>query len=172
MARSDAWDELRVLSNVLHIVVKALLDTEVAVLHGRREAGHELTEIRARNNIESLDELGAEPLGKGRRLGVELLEGRRLLSALAHEQVVELSSTSPALFVENQGQWTDESVRFLHQGDGVNVAMTDAGPVFRLFQREEAECLTFNVKLPCPEGRGFCLTASTSCAGSEPVRSL
>ena len=71
-----------------------------------------------------------------RRLAFEPLEDRRLLSVLGQDQVVELFSTSPALFVENQGQWADESVRYLHQGDGVNVAMTDTGPVFQLFQQE------------------------------------
>ena len=74
-----------------------------------------------------------------RRLGVELLEDRRLLDGAVGQQAIELFRVSPALFVENQGQWADESVRFLHQGDGVNVAMTDAGPVFELFQREAAE---------------------------------
>ena len=45
---------------------------------------------------------------------------------------------APALFVENQGQWSDASVRFMHQGDGANVAMTDTGPVFQVFRREAA----------------------------------
>ena len=48
-------------------------------------------------------------------------------------------NVSPALFVENQGQWADESVRFMHQGDGVNVAMTDTGPVFQLFRSEPVD---------------------------------
>ncbi|NQU23283.1 MAG: hypothetical protein HQ567_18545, partial [Candidatus Nealsonbacteria bacterium] len=78
------------------------------------------------------------PLGAGlRRLRFEALEDRRLLDAAGGEQAIELFSVSPALFVENQGQWADESVRFMHQGDGVNVAMTDTGPVFQLFKREE-----------------------------------
>ncbi|NQU23092.1 MAG: hypothetical protein HQ567_17580 [Candidatus Nealsonbacteria bacterium] len=55
------------------------------------------------------------------------------------EQAIELFNVSPALFVENQGQWADESVRFMHQGDGVNVAMTDTGPVFQLFRNEPVE---------------------------------
>jgi len=44
---------------------------------------------------------------------------------------VELFGISPALFVENQGQWSDPTVRYVHDGDGVDVAMTDAGVVFR-----------------------------------------
>jgi subtilisin-like proprotein convertase family protein len=67
------------------------------------------------------------------------LEERQLLTGAGGQQAIELFGVSPALFVENQGQWEDESVRFVHQGDGVNVAMTDAGPVFELFQREAAE---------------------------------
>ena len=52
---------------------------------------------------------------------------------------LELFSVSPALFVENQGQWADESVRFLHQGNGANVAMTEAGPVFQVLRHDTSE---------------------------------
>ena len=55
-------------------------------------------------------------------------------AAAAH--ALELFQTSPALFVENQGQWEDESVRFLHSGNGASVAMTDSGPVFQVLRRE------------------------------------
>ncbi|MCY2924979.1 MAG: SBBP repeat-containing protein, partial [Planctomycetota bacterium] len=51
---------------------------------------------------------------------------------------MQLFSTSPALFVENQGQWSDSSVRYVHNGDGVNVAMTDAGIAFQVFQQDTA----------------------------------
>lgn len=51
-------------------------------------------------------------------------------------QAMELFKMSPALFVENRGQWADQSVRFVHNGSGMNVAMTDAGPVFQAFRRE------------------------------------
>ena len=70
-----------------------------------------------------------------RHLRLEPLENRLLLSATVGNQTVELFNTSPALFVENQGQWADESIQFLHQGNGANVAMTDTGPVFQLFRR-------------------------------------
>jgi hypothetical protein len=72
-----------------------------------------------------------------RKLAFEPLEDRRMLSIDSPQ--IELFKISPALFVENQGQWADESVRFVHQGDGVNVAMTDAGPVFQVFRREPIE---------------------------------
>ncbi len=68
------------------------------------------------------------------RLMIEPLEDRRLLSV--SNPTIELFNTSPALFVQNQGQWADESVRFVHQGDGANVAMTDSGPVIQVFRRE------------------------------------
>src|SRR4030042_1221904 len=69
-----------------------------------------------------------------RRLICESLESRWLLSMSS--PMIELLDASPALFVENQGQWADESARFVHQGNGVNVAMTDAGPVFEAFRYE------------------------------------
>jgi len=53
------------------------------------------------------------------------------------QQAMQLFSVSPALFAENQGQWADPSVRFVHKGSGANVAMTDDGPVFEVFKREE-----------------------------------
>jgi len=49
----------------------------------------------------------------------------------ARQQALELFSLSPALFVENQGQWSDPTIRYVHDGDGVDVAMTDTGVVFR-----------------------------------------
>jgi len=69
----------------------------------------------------------------------EALEARLLLDGLTEDQAIELFSVSPALFVENQGQWTDESVRYVHQGNGANVAMTDSGPVFQVFRQEPRE---------------------------------
>ena len=77
-----------------------------------------------------------------RRLVCEGLEDRRLLSGTSPE--IELFNTSPALFVENQGQWSDASVRFMHQGDGANVVMTDTGPVFQVFRR----CLLYTSPSP------------------------
>jgi len=58
------------------------------------------------------------------------LEPRLLLEGAAQGQALELFSVSPALFVENQGQWADPSVRYVHSGNGANVAMTDAGVLF------------------------------------------
>ena len=68
-----------------------------------------------------------------RRLMCEALEDRRLLSIGSPQ--LELFSASPALFAANQGQWADPAVRYVFQGDGANVAMTDAGPVFQVFQQ-------------------------------------
>ena len=43
------------------------------------------------------------------------------------EQAVELLDISPALFVENRGQW-DDSIRYAFSGNGANVLHTDTGP--------------------------------------------
>ena len=69
-----------------------------------------------------------------RQLLLEPLEDRRMLAG--GDAQLELFKVSPALFVENQGQWADDSVHFVHSGDGASVAMTDTGPVFQLFRRE------------------------------------
>jgi hypothetical protein len=47
------------------------------------------------------------------------------------QQVLELFGLSPALFVENQGQWSDPAVRYVHDGTGFDVAMTDTGVQFQ-----------------------------------------
>ncbi|MDY0166923.1 MAG: SBBP repeat-containing protein, partial [Thermoguttaceae bacterium] len=65
--------------------------------------------------------------------GFEPLEDRRLLSVGA--MPLELFGMSPALFVENQGQWSDAAVRYMHQGDAMQVAITDSGAAFRLVDR-------------------------------------
>ena len=69
--------------------------------------------------------------------GVQQLEERTVPSlAFTAAGVLDVS---PALFVENQGQWQDESVRYAAFGRSANVLHTDHGPVFQLFQQEPAE---------------------------------
>ena len=99
--------------------------------------------------------LGRRLMPGFRRLAFEPLEDRRLLSVDSPQ--LELFNVSPALFVENQGQWADESVRFVHQGDGANVAMTDAGPVFQVFRPDcgrSLTCLKRGAGLTCLAGNG------------------
>jgi len=43
------------------------------------------------------------------------------------QRALELFGLLPALFVENQGQWSDPAARYVHDGNGIDVAMTDAG---------------------------------------------
>ncbi len=54
-------------------------------------------------------------------------------------QTLELFSVSPALFVENRGQWSDSTVRYVHNGQAVNVAVTDSGVVFQATRREPTQ---------------------------------
>ena len=92
--------------------------------------------------------------GEQRRHGtlrLEPLEPRVLLSAA--EPTLELFSALPALFVENQGQWADASVRYLFQGSGASVAHTDGGPVFQIFQREPVEEAEGDPGIPDPFGQ-------------------
>jgi Tfp pilus assembly protein PilZ len=103
---------------------------------------------------------------------MERLEDRRLMSI---DSSAGYFSNSPSLFVENQGQWADASIRFMHQGDGANVALTDAGPVFELFRDVDRQVSP----LPLGEGQGVraaCdnthfenLRFSASFPGSNPA---
>ena len=68
------------------------------------------------------------------RCGFETLESRVMLTGAADDAVLHVFSASPAVFVQNEGQWTDPAVRFAYQSQGGGVAITDQGPVFRLTQ--------------------------------------
>jgi len=74
-----------------------------------------------------IDEYGHMPI-------LEAIEPRLLLDGMTAEQAIELFHTTPVVFIENQGQWADESIRFVHKGQGANIAHTDSGPVFELFR--------------------------------------
>ena len=65
-------------------------------------------------------------------LGLQQLEDRTVPSVAS---AIEVFDASPALFVENQGQWENESIRYAFFGGGANVLHTDSGPVFQLFQQ-------------------------------------
>ncbi|HQY88820.1 MAG TPA: hypothetical protein PK402_09185, partial [Tepidisphaeraceae bacterium] len=64
---------------------------------------------------------------------------RRVLLTSATDTAIEKFNLSPALFVENDGQWTDSSVHFVHQGKGASIAMTDRGPVFELYKDDSVK---------------------------------
>jgi len=67
---------------------------------------------------------GRAACSRGRRLGLELLEDRRLLDAATGQLAIELFDTSPALFVENPGQWEDASAPYAVEGSQPNVLDT------------------------------------------------
>jgi fibronectin type 3 domain-containing protein len=65
-----------------------------------------------------------------------MLERRVLLSAATSN--IDLLSGSPAIFVQNKGQW-DSAVRYALQSSGANILMTDQGPVFQIFKDGSGE---------------------------------
>ena len=75
------------------------------------------------------------PSPQHRPLRCEPLEDRRMLSVGPSGENA-LFRTSTALFVENQGQWADEAVRYGFEGDGVNIAFTDDRLAFLLSRQE------------------------------------
>ncbi len=75
-----------------------------------------------------------------RRVGCEPLEERLLLS-VGSEQL-EAFRVSPVLLVENQGHGTDASIRYAHEADGVNVALTEPAPLIQRLEREASEAMT------------------------------
>jgi len=91
------------------------------------------------------------------------LEDRRLLNGAGDTQAIQLFDASPALFVKNQGQVTDDAVRYAFYGSGANVLLTDAGPVFQVF-RAPAGCQTLR-RLPPTGPRS---PTSSRCISSAP----
>ena len=51
------------------------------------------------------------------------------------QQALQKFNTSPPLFIENKGQWEDDSIRFAYSSGGVNVGFTDEGLRFQLIRR-------------------------------------
>jgi len=93
----------------------------------------------------------ARRCGCRRSLVLERLEERVLLSAaggIDGQAAVELFNASSAVFVENAGQWADESVRYAFSGAGTGIAFRDSGVEFRLSRRTPVadesgeDCLT------------------------------
>ena len=64
----------------------------------------------------------------GRHLRFETLEDRRVLSVVGPQ--VELFGVSPALFVENQGQWAELTSHCQHRPAGSAAAMSEAPLLF------------------------------------------
>ncbi|MBM4034464.1 MAG: LEPR-XLL domain-containing protein [Planctomycetes bacterium] len=99
-------------------------------------------------------------------LTIESLEPRLLLAASSPG--VELFSTSPALFVENHGQWADPSVHYAFHGLGGKISFTDTGPIFQLFASSP---LPLDPSSPLPLGEGRVrgdIEGSTSSESPHP----
>src|SRR5436309_2024092 len=76
------------------------------------------------------------------QFAVESLERRLLLAVgtnTASTRAADVLNTSPAVFVENDGQWADPTVRFIQQGKGANIALTDTGATFQLFREDSTK---------------------------------
>jgi len=57
------------------------------------------------------------------------------LSTTNHQLIAEQFAKSPAVFIQNKGQWANESIRFALSSRGANVGVTDEGLRFQMFQR-------------------------------------
>ena len=68
------------------------------------------------------------------------------------QAAVQQFQKGPSVFIVNQGQWADESIRFALDGSGANVGLTDQGPRFqplpnfRLSSFILATCVMINVR--------------------------
>lgn len=68
---------------------------------------------------------------------MQALEPRLLLSGTQYD----LSSfdTSPALFIENQGQWPSQDINYLYNARNTAIALTSTGPVFHISRPTNAQ---------------------------------
>ncbi len=70
--------------------------------------------------------------GTRRNAWCEALEARQLLSDAS--PAIQLFDAKPAVFVENQGQWSDASVYYAYNSGGASIAFGSDGLRFRLTQ--------------------------------------
>ena len=56
--------------------------------------------------------------------------------APSEKVVMEKLAKSPAVFIENRGQWEDETIRYALSGMGANVGLASEGLRFQLFRRQ------------------------------------
>jgi len=110
-------------------------------------------------------------------LVLERLEERLLLSAaggMNEQEAMQIFNAAPAVFVENAGQWADESVHYAFSGAGTNIAFRDSELEFQLYRQTPGDTV------PEPDPRGMSeddyVTETTSFSvsfddanASEPV---
>jgi len=76
----------------------------------------------------------ATPQAPRHRLaGPSLPQDAREASGNEKQRAMQAFDLSPAVFVENRGQW-DESIRYGFDGKGTRVSFTDSGPVFQMIR--------------------------------------
>jgi hypothetical protein len=74
---------------------------------------------------------------------------------------------APALLVENQGQWADPAIRYVHDGTAVDVALKDDGIVFRAGTRVEFSASFVGARPVRPAGLQRSDTAFNYCVGDH-----
>src|SRR5438067_1982351 len=63
---------------------------------------------------------------------IENLESRLLLTAASTAPAINPLNLASALFVQNQGQWADDSIQYAYTGQNINIGFTNSGPVLEL----------------------------------------
>ncbi|RPJ19003.1 MAG: hypothetical protein EHM35_21220, partial [Planctomycetaceae bacterium] len=83
-------------------------------------------------------------------------------------QAVQRLDLTPALFVENQGQWTDRAVRYVHDGNPVDVALRESGILFQVGTRPLQFSASFvGAKTVCPVGLQRSHAVFNYCLGNQ-----
>ncbi len=108
-------------------------------------------------------------------LGVSLLCGMPVRAAtggcpcdVTASQAVQRLELTPALFVENQGQWADRTVRYMHDGNPVDVALRESGIVFQVGTRPLQFSASFvGARTVCPVGLQRACAVFNYCVGKQ-----
>ncbi|MBM4082827.1 MAG: hypothetical protein FJ278_24180, partial [Planctomycetes bacterium] len=72
-------------------------------------------------------------------LEAQSLESAQAVHAASQQTANEFIRSSPALFVENQGQWADSAGRYAFQGTGLSASFAEQGAVFEVLAPGAAE---------------------------------
>ena len=117
--------------------MRSILYTVVCAFIGAPFAGGTNT-MDAMDTIEGAEAANA-PAPTGRGTGVPPVEhGQDAHATPEAKAAVKQFMEGPSVFIQNAGQWADDTVRFALDGAGANVGLTDQGPRFQLFRQTSA----------------------------------
>jgi len=107
-------------------------------------------------------------LGGGLVCSVSVRASNEVPRGITTPQAVRQLDLRPALFVENQGQWADPAIRYVHDGNPIDVALRDGSVVFQIGAPSRRFSASFvGARTVCPTGLQRASTLYNYCVGNQ-----